>query len=228
MSITREELAAFADGELPADRRERVSTAIAAEPALAEQVAAHHAIRARLVAHFAPIVDETLPDRLTAPLQPREAQVVDFATARRARQERRRPRWAWIAAPALAALLALALFMPRDGNSKYASGQLASALDSQLVATQPTDARTRILLSFKDKTGAYCRAFSEAERAGIACRDGRGWKFRTLGKGAPREDVQYRQAGSSAATVMEEVQALAMGPALDAAEEDQAIHAGWR
>ena len=46
MSVTPEELAAFADGELDPAREAEVATAIAAAPTLAEQVRAHRA-RAR-------------------------------------------------------------------------------------------------------------------------------------------------------------------------------------
>ena len=79
MSVTREELAAFADGELDPARADEVAAAVEADPALAEQVRAHRALKARLSAHFAPIMEAPLPESLAAPLQPK---VVDFAAAR--------------------------------------------------------------------------------------------------------------------------------------------------
>lgn len=229
MSVTPEELAAFADGELDAARHDKVAAAVAADPALAAQVQAHRRLKAQLSAHFAPILDEPLPQRLAAPFAPK-AEVVDFAAARAVRDERRRlPRWTWIAAPALAASLALALFAPREGSGEdYASGQLASALDSQLVATQPGNAPTHILLSFREQSGTYCRAFSKVDESGIACKDAQGWKVRRIGAVGAAQSREYRQAGSTEVAIMEAAQALAAAPALDAEEEMRAKAQGWR
>jgi hypothetical protein len=149
MSITEQELAAYADGELSGDDAARVEQAVAADPSLAAKVDRHRALRVTLSAHFAPVADQPLPDRLTALLQ-QDDKVVQLAPLRDARRTGARlPRWSWIAAPALAASLALALFLPRgDGTTAYADPQLAATLDGQLVAQQASNAETRILLSF--------------------------------------------------------------------------------
>ena len=227
MSVTREDLAAFADGSLDPARAAEVAAAVAAEPALAAEVEAHRALRDRLQAHFAPIMAEQVPDRLTAALRPAPDRGVSLAGAR---EKRRRPvaRWAWIAGPALAASLALALFLPRGAPEGYADAALAGVLDRQLVATQGGDADPRILLSFRDETGAYCRAFAAAERSGIACRDDEGWRLRMSATGAGTQAADYRMAGSSAAQVLARAQAMAQGPALDAEAERAARSRGWR
>jgi anti-sigma factor RsiW len=222
-SITPEELAAFADGELDAAREAEVAAAVAADPAFAAQVRAHRALKAKLDAHFAPILDAPLPEGMTALLQRREAEVIDFAAAR----NRRIVRWSWIAAPALAASLALAVFMPR-GDEGYATGALAETLDTQLVAAQPADAETRILLSFRDQAGSYCRAFAGEAQSGIACRDAEGWRLVSEGKGAAAQAGEYRMAGNPAAELLERAQAMAAGPAVDAAGEEAARARGWR
>ena len=222
MTVTREELAAFADGELDAAREAEVAEAVAADPELRAQVDGHRALKAALGAHFAPILEAPLPERLTAPLQRQEAEIIDFAAVR----NRRIARWSWIAAPALAAALALAVFMPR-GEDGYATGALAGTLDSQLVAAQAVDAPTRILLSFRDKAGSYCRAFAGEAQSGIACRDAKGWRLVTEGEGAAAQTGEYRMAGASAAEVLERAQAMAAGPALDAAQEQVAKVRGW-
>ena len=223
MTVTREELAAYADGELDAARGVEVAAAVAADPALKAQIDGHRALKAALGAHFAPILDTPLPERLTVPLQRREAEIIDFAAAR----NRRIARWSWIAAPALAAALALAVFMPRGGDG-YASGGLAETLDTQLVAAQPADAPTRILLSFRDQAGSYCRAFAGEAQSGIACRDAEGWRLVTEGDGAAAQTGEYRMAGASAAEVLERAQAMAAGPALDAEQERAARTRDWR
>ena len=227
MSVSRDDLAAFADGELEPTRRAEIAAAVAGDPALAAQVETHRALKGRLAGHFAPVLDAPLPVRLTAPLI-RDAEIVDFAAARAARVSRRTlPRWSWIAGPALAASLALALFAPRGGSPEYADGLLAGALDNQLVASQPGDAPTRILLSFRDGAGEYCRAFT-GERAGIACRDDRGWKLRNSGAGSAAATGKFRQAGNAEAALLAAAQELAAGPALDAAGERAARKSGWR
>ena len=155
--------------------------------------------------------------------------MIDFAAAREKRSRASVvPRWSWIAVPALAASLALAVFLPRGPGEGYADGALASALEEQLVATQAPGARTRILLSFRDEAGVYCRAFAGEAQSGIACRDDAGWRLIEEGPGARAQDSEYRMAGNPAAAVLERAQAMAAGPALDGAQEEAAKARGWR
>lgn len=229
MSVTREELAAFADGELRSERHAEVARAVAAEPELAREVAAHRALRARLSAHYAPILEEPVPEHLAAPLR-RRGTVVELPTRRKARAipQFGIPRWGWIAGPALAACLVLALLIPRGSAPEgYAGRQIATALDDQLVATQPANAPVRVLLSFRDGSGAYCRAFAAAEQSGIACKDTQGWRVVERLDGGDVESGEYRQAGSISAELMARAQELAHGSALDANEEAEAKRRLW-
>jgi hypothetical protein len=229
MTVTREELAAFADGELDAARAADVAAAVAADPSLQAEVDAHRALKARLGAHFTPIHDAPVPHRLSALLESHTDTIVSFAAARERRERARTlPRWTWFAGPALAASLALAILLPRGASDGYAQGPLAEALDGQLVAAQDTGAATRILLSFRDDAGGYCRAFAGTAQSGIACRDDEGWRLRYEGPGAPAEVGDYRMAGTPATKVLERAQAMASGPALDAEEERAARARGWR
>lgn len=230
MTPTHEELAAFADGELHPVRAAQIEAALAVDSALAVEVEAHRVLKMRLSAHFAPILDEPLPARLIAPLAP-AADVIDFAAAISRRPERRAlPRWSWIAGPALAASLILSLLGPWSGGkgNGYAAPQLAAVLDNQLAATQPADAPTRILLSFRDRDGTYCRAFAGATRSGIGCRDARGWRLRSIGDGSVRGSGEFRQADSGASAVLVAAQEMAAGPALNADEEKMARQSEWR
>lgn len=237
MTITPERLAAFADGELSEAEARIVEAQMAQDPNLARQVAAHRALRQRLSAHFAPILDAPLPNYLVAPLSEPEPHVVDFAKARDRRYSRRGiPRWTWIAGPALAASLVLAVMLPGQNKGDtmvvergaYAAGPLAQALDSQLSANQPASSQTRILLSFRDSAGAYCRGFSGRAEAGIACRDRKGWELRKVIGGAQAGGGDYRQAGSQDAELMALAQDMAPEGALDANQEQAAKARGWQ
>jgi hypothetical protein len=232
MSVTREQLAAYADGELDDSVTKEVEAELQRSPGLWAQLAAHRTLKARLAAHFASIAEQPVPERLIATVRQQSggANLIEFKGPPADRSSARSPRrWTWLAAPALAASVALAVFSPGSRQTDdYASGELARALDQQLVATQPSTAPVRILLSFRSDDDRYCRAFSAASVAGIACRGGAGWRLEERiaagGKSAP----EYRPAGSGAEDLMAAVQEMAAGPALDAAEELRARTRGWR
>ena len=238
MAVSPDELAAYADGELAEPRRTEVAELIAADPDLRRKLAEHRALKERLSEHFAPIAQEPVPDRLAALLKGESgeasggAEVVDFAAAKQRRKSGRSlPRWTWVAGPALAASLVLAVWLPGGSDQPpegYAGTQLAAALDNQLVATQGIDADTRILLSFRDGEGELCRAFSGATQSGIACRDETGWRLDTIGTGTEGQSTQYRQAGNGEAALLARAQEMAEGPALDAEAEELARQQGWR
>ena len=232
MTITPEDIAAFADGELSGEREAQVAAAIAADPELAQQVERHKSLKSMLAGHYSPVLDQPVPDRLAAMLsRPQPAEVVDFAAARERRESRRRlPHWGWIAGPALAASLALAVFLPGQGGdaSAYADTQLAGVLDDRLVADQSPGDETRVLLSFRSEEGRYCRAFSGSAGGGIACRDEAGWKLEALGEGSEGASTDYRMAGAGDAEILALAQEMAAGPALDAQGEQAAREQGWR
>lgn len=232
MSITREEIAAFADGQLAPEREAKVAAAVASDPALAEEVAKHRALKAMLQGHFAPIAEEPVPENLAALLGPEnQSDVVDFAAAKEKREQKRKlPSWGWVAGPALAASLAIAIFLPRGNDTRdgYADIQLASVLDQTLVAEQSGSAETRILLSFRNEDAEFCRAFSAPDGGGIACRDDNGWKVEALGEGSETAGTEYRMAGAGDGDILAIAQELAEGPALDAEAEKAAREAGWR
>jgi hypothetical protein len=86
----------------------------------------------------------------------------------------------------------------------------------------------RVPVSFRDRSGAYCRVFTSSAADGIACRDGSGWALRETRAGAAGEATEYRQAGSGDAALMTAAQAMMAGDPLDAAAEARAKAAGWR
>ncbi len=233
--IDAETLMAYADGELPLIEAKRVEKAIAADPALARQVDAHRKLRGMLANGFAAVMEQPVPDRLSAMLQ--SSPVVDLAKARQARAAARSGWQRWGMGAAMAASLVVGIVIGGDhgsgpveslGGRLVASGALATALDTQLASAQPSGGPVRLLVTFRDQRGALCRSFSGAALSGIACRDGSVWQLRETRGGVAGSGAEYQQAGSADAALMADAQAMMAGDPLDAAAEARARGNGWR
>jgi hypothetical protein len=227
--MTEDELAmAYADGELDPIAARRFEHRMAAEPALTEAVEAHRALRTRLQGGFAAVSGEPVPDRLAAMLQ---SNVVAFRPRERPEPQRRRAGATAAVAACLVVALAAIQFWPSGpftfaGGQTVASGRLAAALDRQLSA-EPGE--TRVLLSYRESGGAYCRVFTVASLSGIACRENGGWVLRRTrpARAAPKQD-EYRQAGSADAALLAEAQELMAGEPLTPDAEREARDRNWR
>jgi hypothetical protein len=245
MSYSEETLMAYADGELDPAARAALEAAMAADPGLAQRVARHRALRARLRVALDPVLDEPLPERLLESVRgaaaPRPAAKV-IPLKRPAA-----PRWSWPQLGALAASLVLgALLGPlllhppaggsavltRDGQM-LAGGTLARALTEQLASNQPPGAPVEIGVSFRARDGGYCRSFVLREQkalAGIACRERDAWRLEVLAQAPTSASAAggYRPAGTalppSVARTLDELRA---GEALDASAEAAARARGW-
>ncbi len=229
-----EAVRAFVDGDLDDMAAARLSRAAQDDAALAAAIAAERRLRETLAAHFAPVLSEPVPERLTAPVDAsRKVVTLDAARERRSLFSARTMLWA---GPALAAALVLAVLVPRTGSGPietrggqaFAANDLAQALDSQLVADQRAGADTRVLLSFADEAGTLCRGFTRTDVSGIACREDGGWHLRLRNGGVAASSADYRQAGSAGSAIVAVAQEMASGPALDAAQERAAKAQGWR
>lgn len=236
MTVTSEELAAFADGELDSTRAAEVAAAIEADPGLARQVEAHRALKGLLSSHYAPLAEAPVPDRFTALLgsvksdEPAAAAVIDLAAARAERSSRRIPRWGWVVGPALAASLVLLLVSapPPGSDGTYADAQLAAALDTRLTAEPAPAGEPRVLLSFARAGGELCRTYAASAGSGIACRDANGWRIERTAPGYDPAASDYRQAGSPLEELMTAAQDMASGGPLDQQQETAARKRGWR
>lgn len=231
MTFDRATIAAYVDGELDLIAAKRIEKAMADDEGLLQAVDQERALRSKLVSHYAPVLDEALPDRLTALLT---SNVDDSLTRRRETGEVRRPAIAqW---SAMAASLALGLmiggyafdrdagYVSDNGGNMVASGALSDALDTQLAATQAPAATIRIGTSFADQSGSYCRTFESTVVDGIACNSGGDWQLRQTVSG--EKAMQYRQA--SAGALAEAAAAMIAGEPLDAAQEKAAKDNGWQ
>ncbi|MEH3105106.1 MAG: anti-sigma factor [Sphingomonas phyllosphaerae] len=221
MTIDDALLIAYADGELDPLAARRVERAMAGDPVLAGRVAEHRALRERISRAFAPVGEEAAPDRLSTLL-------TDNVVAL---SPRRPPVTRWWPAGAVAAGLALAIGLATPwhqtpGTGDHASGMLETALDQRLASS---DGDPRLLVSFLDRQGSYCRVFAGRALDGIACRDGSRWRLvRTAPGSENATGAGYRQAGSGDATLLGEAQAMMAGDPLDAAAEASARQRGWR
>ena len=224
MTIDRETIGAFVDGELNEIDRRRVEAAIAGDPSLARQVKAERRLRALLRTRFDPVAEQPVPEPLVAAV--REGSKVAPLQPRRTWGA---PQWAAMAATLVAGIVAGQLFRP-DGEvvqrhgSLVASGALARALETQLASAQAPGAPVRIGLSFKARDGAWCRTFEQAALQGIACRTSDGWHLRRT-VGAGESATEYRQAASS--DVAAAAQEMAAEPPLDPEQERRIVSKGW-
>jgi hypothetical protein len=230
---------AWLDGELPDDQATEVERKVAGDPELQRKVAEHRALAAGLRSAFAPVVEAPLPSRLTELLaSPPESTVVSLAEAREDRKARSGlTQWKQIAA--MAATLALGIVvgsqLAEDASSPIqaeagrlvAGADLESALYSQL-ASAPADEGPRIGITFRDRSGAFCRTFEDQGSAGLACREGAAWRIRALFQGPEGQSADYRMATGVDPRLMELVDATIKGEPLDAAQERAALKRGWR
>lgn len=193
--------------------------------------------RRRIAAAFDPVLDEPVPERLRTLLAPAPAPVVDLASAR----ARRRTWPSWAAWGGMAATLLLGTLLgtrlapgpspaATDAGELLATGEVAQALEHRLASDGP--GAVAVQLSFKDRHGRYCRSFTTASAAGLACRAAQGgWALQQVAvlAGPAVVDGRLRQAASTLPpSLLAAVDAKAAGDPLNATQEREARDAGWR
>ena len=252
MNIPDETLMAYVDDELDAITRAQVDHALAIDPQLAARLARQRAVVAQLRAVFDSALEEPLPPHLLATLRSSDNTAATDSRPRTRRGTRTGAvpvrRWSWPQWGALAASLVVGVLagyvLPRpapDGlaarnGELLARGPLAKALSEQL-ASAPEDptAPLRVGLSFRAKTGDYCRTFTLASTgepqplAGLACKHGPDWRIHTLARAQAAGSGDYRMAASAMPeAVLRVVDANIDGDPLDASAEQAARNGGWR
>ena len=242
MTVTDEELMAYVDGELDTSRRETLRQAIADSADLSRRVAEQQALHDRLHRAFDPVLKEPLPSQLVE-LAAR-ARVSDSGRAAR----RRWSRSPWQTGWALAAGIALGIVVgptvlqlasePADvvarGVGLTADGALADALSRRLASEQSASDSILLGISFRSKTGEYCRTFisrrGDGTLAGLACRQDPGWRIEAL-QAVPALSGNldgYRQAAAPwPSLVLRAAEESMVGDPLDATGEATARDRGW-
>ena len=161
----------------------------------------------------------------------------------RARAERRwsLPQWVALAASLVIGILAGRLAFRTGGSDAIstrngrmmAGGLLADALTTQLASRQGAAQPVRIGVSFKSKSGQYCRTFSmhAPAVAGLACRAPDGWRLQVLAgaqeQGGPA-GAYVQAASSTPPAVVAAVNQEISGEPLDARAETAARNRGWK
>lgn len=221
MNDRLQRIMAFLDGEMDPAARRAFEADMAADPALAAEVAAHRDLGEKLTAAYGPVADEPVPLHLSL-----AAQAANDAPPRRPRLA-----WAGMAACLVIGLLAgRYVLAPEPGVvvGRAARSELARALDDQLA---PQPGAVRVGLTFRDRDGRYCRTFQSRSDglAGLACRGGGAWQVRIATRWTPADAPAYRTAASELPPeVLAAVDRAIAGEVLDAAQERAARDRGWR
>lgn len=244
MTYDDETLMAYADGELDAERSAEIAAAASRDPALAQRVDAHRALRARVAGAYASVLDGTVPDKLSAAARG-AAPAVSAGTVVQfpSRTASARPgRWRAREWFAMAASLVLGLFiswrvfapgganlMDSSGGALVARGELARALESQLASDNDATRVVSIGLTFRTSEGGYCRHFAlrEARTAGLACREGGEWRIPVTAAAQIPAGDHVQAAGAIPPPILAAIEARMAGEPLDAAHEASAARNGW-
>ena len=219
------DVTAYVDGELDAAASAEFEARLRADPALQSQVERAQRLRAMLKSSYAPVLDEAVPQRLKNALLRPKVESLDAARARR----RWTPTWAQLGGMAASVLLGLLIGnqMQPTGTSLQANGELAQALNSKLSGEKLGS--VSLGLSFMAKGGAYCRSFAMEGSAGLACREGEGWRVKQLMPAKQQASTEYRTAASSLPpALLAAVDEMREGDVLDARQEASAREKGWR
>jgi hypothetical protein len=234
MTISDETLMAYADGELDAAARAAVESAMREDPQIEMRVAAHRTLRRTVQAAYSAELSEAVPERLLRAAGTAAAPPASNAVNREWRT-------AWTIAASLVAGVGLGFFMwgqtqsPLARNAAgalVARGPLAKALSNQLAAEQSRSSAVQIGLSFRAKSGDYCRTFAlsgAVSPSGLACRQGAEWQVQALTQepGAAG-DSGYRTAASAMpAEILKAVEGRIAGEPLDQAGERTARQRNW-
>lgn len=238
LHLNDDDLMAWVDGELPDDLAAEVSGLVDANPHLRERSESLRRLNHQLRTAFASELAEPVPATLLAQAMGRKpsagGQVLPLLARPKARGW---AQWGGIAAGVLLlAGLAYHLqpgpdaetpLLTQAGSQLRASGLLADALE-QGLASEAQLPGIKLLVSFRDREGRYCRSFSSSAGRGLACRDTNHWQVVALAAPAAAASADLRLAGDDwPEVVIHEVEQRMAAPALDAQQERAARDARW-
>jgi len=250
MSVSDETLMAYADGEVDAATRAIIETAMRDDPEIRRRIEEHRALRETMQGAFSAVLEEPVPQRLIDAARgqtaARAGNVVDLAHARRAAAGQVPGRWRRWQPTAMAASLLVGLALGYVGwhsakplvttsssGELVAGAGLAEALSHQLSEDRSPGLAAITGLSFRAKTGNYCRTFSltgSHASSGLACHESDGWKIKVLAQSPPAtsNSSNFRPAASAdPPAIRVAVEQSIDGEPLDRAGEIAARQSGW-
>lgn len=236
MSLSKEILMQFVDGELAPQAASRIEAEIANDAEARAFVETQMALRQQFQAAFSPVMEERIPDALMATI----AHTPVSWRWRLRQQFSRRNTWLWTGLPAAGAL-ALGLVIGiavhpsnvgpigTENGSLVAQGALADALNTRLASDTTQAKAPQIGISFRAKDGRDCRTFATNGVAGIACRGDTQWNVAALAAAPSEASGTYHMAGSGMPDVIRNAAAnMIDGAPFDTAGERQARDRGWK
>lgn len=242
--VSDEQIIAFLHGELDEASASAVEAAINADPGLAGRAEMFLRQDEQVRDAFSAILTAPAPERLTAIVEaPGTATVIDLAAAR---AKRKTPSWSALPFAAMAASLAVGLFIgqsadllgPSGGEALLSSSvngtRIAATLEETLGrSASGTQAElagigmVRIDLTFKTGDGRICRQFSlesgPQTNDAVACRTGSGWELEAFGRRSAAQGEMRLAAGEAAPAVIAAVDALIAGDPLVGEAESRAL-----
>lgn len=228
--ISDERFFAWLDGELDPAEAAAIDQLVATDPELQRKAAAHRALHGSLQDAFNSIADAPVPQSLADTAQPREAEIVDFASRREARRPFFAPmQWAAMAATLVIGVVAGSMVnispsgpVTRENGQLVASGELEQALYVRL-ASAPADQGARIGVTFRDLAGDVCRSFVDDGTSGLACHQSGNWRIHGLFQAGEGQQGQFRMAAGPDPRLAALIDATIAGEPLDAAGERAAL-----
>jgi anti-sigma factor RsiW len=225
------EVHAYVDGEMDDAARAAFDVRLKQDRPLQDALYRERRLREMLAEAYAPVLAEPVPDRLSALLANKPAAAVVSLAEVRARRSLGWAQWGGMAASLVLGTLLGYQLLPGGAHQMADGSVLAQALDQQLSG-QAVGGITPGL-SFVAKGGVYCRSFistGEQPSAGLACREGQQWRLRQL-EPLPTDAASgpYRTAATALPpALLQGIDALRDGDALDAEGERQARARGWQ
>lgn len=242
-------LSAYLDGELAAEQADQLTERLAREPQLMQRLEAMRSADDATRAVFATIDDQPMPanvlEMLGAAKKKPGATIIPFP-------QRVLQNFAQMPVAIAASVALIAGFLVNDQMRQapvadvdiYQAGivdadsELHRLLETGISAAPQrfaNGASGELILTFEDKSGAYCRqlAIGSGDRGmqGVACRRGNNWQLEALSFSSPESGSgPYQQAsGDTPAAVNSAIDSLigARDP-LDADEETRLISNSWK
>ena len=96
------------------------------------------------------------------------------------------------------------------------------------MSSAGTTGPVRVVLTFRNQQGEFCRSFEGKAASGVACRLGRDWRIAGFYPGDQTQHGDYRTAAAGDPRIMALVEDMIEGAPLDSSEERNARDSGWK